>query len=233
MPLAERSHVADEYTTLQVARRLGISVRSVQLMVDRGELEAWKTSGGHRRIARASVDAWRDSRRAGAPSRPAALDPPAATTPRRPPAGSAPARGVRPGETTQRPCALLIEDSSYFQKLIANLFSQRFPGVVLHVADDAIAGLALFGRLEPDVLIVDILLPGIDGAALITGLRAHSWLSSRSRLVVVTSLDEAQRAPYASALEGTPVIHKPRLAAELPALLAPWLDDGAALASAP
>jgi excisionase family DNA binding protein len=47
---------ADDFTTLEVARLLGMSVRSVQLMVDRGELEAWKTSGGHRRIARASVD---------------------------------------------------------------------------------------------------------------------------------------------------------------------------------
>jgi excisionase family DNA binding protein len=45
----------EDFTTLEVAHLLGVSVRSVQLMVDRGELEAWKTSGGHRRIARASV----------------------------------------------------------------------------------------------------------------------------------------------------------------------------------
>jgi len=45
------------------------------------------------------------------------------------------------------------------------------------------AGLALYGQLQPQVLIVDILLPGIDGATLITSLRshaqfAHSHLSS-------------------------------------------------------
>ena len=39
--------------------------------------------------------------------------------------------------------------------------------------DDGIAGLALYGRLQPQVLIVDILLPGIDGATLITSLRSH------------------------------------------------------------
>lgn len=32
----------------------------------------------------------------------------------------------------------------------------------LHVADDGIVGLATAGELQPDVLIVDILLPGID-----------------------------------------------------------------------
>ena len=50
-------------TTREVAQALGMAVRSVQLMVDRGELQAWKTPGGHRRIARASVLQWLQSRR--------------------------------------------------------------------------------------------------------------------------------------------------------------------------
>ena len=58
----------DDCTTVEVARRLGLAVRSVQLMVDRGELEAWKTPGGHRRIRRQSVDRWLAGRQAG-PSR--------------------------------------------------------------------------------------------------------------------------------------------------------------------
>ena len=45
-------------STREVAQALGLAVRSVQLMVDRGELQAWKTPGGHRRIARTSVQQW-------------------------------------------------------------------------------------------------------------------------------------------------------------------------------
>ena len=90
------------------------------------------------------------------------------------------------------------------------------PGRV--VASDGIAGLAMAGRLEPDVLLIDILLPGIDGAALITSLRSHPQFA-RSRLIVITALDEAQRAPYAFALEGVPVVHKTALVVELPPLL--------------
>ena len=77
------------------------------------------------------------------------------------------------------------------------------------------------GRLDPDLLLVDILLPGIDGATLITGLRSDPQFA-RSRLIVVTSLDESQRAPYAFALDGVPVVHKPQLVRELPPLLAPF-----------
>jgi excisionase family DNA binding protein len=200
---------ADDCTTVEVARRLGLAVRSVQLMVDRGELEAWKTPGGHRRIRRESVDRWVAERQAGV-SRPAPLGPPLA------PAPATPARSA--------PRVLLIEDSRHFQTLVSLLLKSRFPQCELHLADDGIAGLALAGKLEPEVLLVDILLPGIDGATLITGLRSHPAFA-RSRLIVVTSLEGEALAPYAFALEGLPVVSKPRLAADLPALLARALAD--------
>ncbi len=206
--------LSEDCTTLEAARLLGMSVRSVQLMVDRGELEAWKTPGGHRRIARASLERLRASAGRTSPS------------PR--PASSSAA-------TPMRPRVLLIDDSIHFQKLVSLLMRQRFPSVDLHVADDGIAGLALYGQLQPQVLIVDILLPGIDGATLITSLRSHAQFA-HSHLVVVTSLDEVQRAPYAFALDQLPVIHKPRLVAELPELLVKWLpaqplEQGDAVAS--
>jgi len=137
-----------------------------------------------------------------------------------PEVGSAPTLQKQPGSSRSR--ALLIDDSVHFQKLVTLLMRQHFPDVDLHVADDGIAGLALYGRLQPQVLMVDILLPGIDGATLITSLRSHPTFAS-SHLVVVTSLDERERAPYAFALEKVPVIHKPRLVTELPHLLTKWL----------
>lgn len=193
---------SDHCTTLEVARWLGMAVRSVQLMVDRGELEAWKTPGGHRRISRASVERWLSTRH-GSPS-----------------GGSA----GTPARSGSAPRVLVIEDSKHYQNLLTLLMRQQFPQVELHVADDGIAGLAMAGELQPSVLIVDILLPGIDGATLITSLRTHPQFS-RSRLVVVTSLDEAQCAPYAFALEGVPVVHKSQVLTALPPLLAEALQQ--------
>lgn len=57
---------------------------------------------------------------------------------------------------------LLIEDSVHFQNLVKLLLNQEFPDVALHVAGDGIVGLAMAGQLQPDVLIIDILLPSID-----------------------------------------------------------------------
>lgn len=203
-----RRTVSDDYSTIEVARLLGMAVRSVQMMVDRGELDAWKTPGGHRRISRASVDRWRASRQQRSDS--ATAPPAAGAAAVVPPATAAPAPGR---------AVLLIEDSVHYQNLISLLVRQQFPDVPLQVANDGIAGLAMAGRLHPQVMIVDILLPGIDGATLITSLRSHPQFNG-IKLIVVTSLDDDARAPYAFALAGLPVIHKTRLVAELPGHLA-------------
>lgn len=203
---------ADEtLSTREVARQLGLAVRSVQLMVDRGELQAWRTPGGHRRIAAASVRRWLAAR--GAP----------VADPAPPPA----AIGARAA-----PRVLLIEDSLHHQNLVRLLAARHFPQVELHVAGDGIAGLAMAGRLQPQVLVVDILLPGIDGATLITSLRTHPQFDG-TRLVVVTSLDDADREPYRFALEGVPVVHKRNLVTELPQRLREALDAAGARVAAP
>lgn len=207
----EENSTRDHYTTLEVAGLLGMAVRSVQLMVDREELEAWKTPGGHRRISRTSVERWIASRKpAGSQADRSVMDPSTGRT------------APSPGGSR----VLLIEDSTHFQNLVSMLIRQHFPNVDLRVADDGIAGLAIYGQFQPDILIVDILLPGIDGPTLITSLRSHPQFA-RSQLIVITSLDETQRAPYAFALKGVRVIHKPRLVAELPGLLAQVLPAGA------
>ena len=200
---ADVASASNYYTTIEVAQMLGMAVRSVQLMVDRGDLQAWKTPGGHRRISRESLERWLQGSRSAVHQ---------AAEPVRKPAGARHRQGAR------APRLLLIEDSTHFQNLVALLMKQKFPGVELHVASDGITGLTSFGQLQPDLLVVDIMLPGIDGANLITGLRSHA-LFGQCQLIVLTGLDEDQRQPYAFALDEVPVVHKPRLVTDLPPLI--------------
>jgi excisionase family DNA binding protein len=197
-------------TTRAVARQLGLAVRSIQLMVDRGELKAWRTSGGHRRIERESVQLWhaRESNGATHAEAGSAILPTDFFT----------YKNFAP-KTDQPRSVLLIEDSIHFQTLVKLLFAQTFPDVKLHVADDGIVGLAMAGQLQPDVLIIDILLPSLNGATLINTLRSHPQFD-RSHVLVLTSLEASQLGPYAFALGGVPVVHKPQLVTDLPPLLA-------------
>ena len=189
-----------DYSTREVAEMLGMAVRSVQLMVDRGELHAWKTPGGHRRIARGSVEALLARRQGREPM--AGAEAPAAATP-----------SLQVSDARTR--VLLIEDSKHYQNLASLLLREQFPDLDIQMADDGFAGLAMAGQWQPELLIVDILLPGMDGATLIMSLRSHPQFAA-SRLIVLTSLDEADRLPYMFALEGLPIVHKSRMVLELP-----------------
>ncbi len=51
------------YTTHQAAKLLAVSLKTVQLWVESGVLQAWKTPGGHRRIPEGSVQRMLDQRR--------------------------------------------------------------------------------------------------------------------------------------------------------------------------
>jgi excisionase family DNA binding protein len=51
-----KANASDEFlTSAQAAKRLGLSMATIQKLVDNKVLQAWKTFGGHRRIALASV----------------------------------------------------------------------------------------------------------------------------------------------------------------------------------
>lgn len=195
------SNQTPEYlSTIEVAQMLGLAVRSVQLMVDRGELEAWRTSGGHRRIVHESVMRWLASRQ-------------------RDPMGNSSQTSHTHAGTKPKECKiLLIEDSAHFQNLVALLIKQHFPNASLHLASDGISGLTKFGQIQPDFLLVDILLPGIDGAALISTLKSDPQFA-RCKLIIVTGLNKGQLLPYEFALKGLPVIHKTNLVNELAPLL--------------
>jgi excisionase family DNA binding protein len=195
----------DHYTTVEVAQLLGLAVRSVQLMVDRGVLEAWKTPGGHRRITRASVDRFLAARNS---------------------TGAPPGKhrgGVRdPAKGRPALCILRIAPADSPLDTLQSLVSQHLPQAELHMAEDGIAGLALVGQLEPDLLLVDLMLPGIDGRQLVASLHSHPQFR-RTRVAIVTDLDEAQRAGFSSMLTFATVLRKSRLAEDLPPLLSSLL----------
>jgi excisionase family DNA binding protein len=50
-----RSMIKDILTTSEMAKLLGVSVRTAQLLVEGGTLNSWKTPGGHRRVYRSDV----------------------------------------------------------------------------------------------------------------------------------------------------------------------------------
>jgi two-component system KDP operon response regulator KdpE len=80
---------------------------------------------------------------------------------------------------------LLVDDEARFAEALA--ISLRPRGYEVHVATTGEAGLEVAARLHPDVVVLDLGLPGIDGLDVLRGLRA--WTEAP---VVVLSAREAE-----------------------------------------
>jgi len=155
-------------TTREAAARLGLSVTSVQKMVESGALQAWVTPGGHRRISSAAVEQLRKTREQ--------FGEVAQRTP------------------TQRMRVLLAEDDeiqvSYFRTLIDRC---DYP-VDLTVAPDASVALIQLERQRPDLIVTDLLMKPFDGFHLIKMLEQDPAYDPID-LIVLSAMDrvEAQK----------------------------------------
>jgi sigma-B regulation protein RsbU (phosphoserine phosphatase) len=97
--------------------------------------------------------------------------------------------------TSERGIAILtIEDEPMVRRTLAAYL--RKSGFTVHEAGDGAEGLALFERERPDLVLVDLRMPGMDGFAVLEALSAQS---PQTPLVVVSAADaiddaiEAQR----------------------------------------
>ncbi|MFF8935494.1 two-component system response regulator [Streptomyces paradoxus] len=84
------------------------------------------------------------------------------------------------------PRVLVIEDDQDVSALLERHFRER--GCPVAVAHSGEAGLGLAFANPPDIAVVDVMLPGIDGREVVRRLRADDR-TRRCRLVVTSVLD--------------------------------------------
>lgn len=151
-------------STRQAAQRLGVSLGTVQNMVESGVLDAWKTAGGHRRIPASSVDALLAKRRK---------------------------QITRPGDTGNRLDVLIAEDDSTLQRLYQLTFDSWKLPVNLRIVSNGFEGLLQVGQQMPDILIADLMMPGMDGFEMIKQLRTKPEFSPMD-IIVVSAIDTGE-----------------------------------------
>jgi len=156
-------NAADFCSTKDAARLLGVSHRTVQLWVENGALQAWKTAGGHRRITMASVHKLVNERReiTGASS---------------------------PAAAPEQKKLLLVDDDRTLLRLYELEISGWNLPLTLVKAHDGFEALIRIGEQRPDILVSDLSMPGMDGFRMIRTLRADP-LCVNMAIVVVSGLD--------------------------------------------
>ncbi|MEC5399489.1 response regulator [Uliginosibacterium sp. H1] len=171
-------------STSEAAQMLGVSLGTVQQMVENGLLDAWKTAGGHRRIRITSVEAFLRKRQAG-------------------PVHVGGAVSLR---------VLIAEDDRIMQALYERTLANWELPIEVKIVASGFEGLMEIGRNPPDLLVSDLVMPGLDGFAMIRKLRSEPALAQMD-VVVVTGLtpediDEQGGLPDDVIIYGKPIPFK-------------------------
>lgn len=160
--------VEKEYcSTTEAAQRLGLSLGTVQQMVENGTLDGWKTAGGHRRILRTSVEAFLARAQTGPHPASARL--------------------------SDELAVIIAEDDPILRKLYRHSFDAWGLPVRLQVAANGFDVLMEVGRSPPDLLIADLKMPGMDGFEMIRRVRENPAAADMD-IVVVSALSAEEIA---------------------------------------
>lgn len=168
-------------TTREAAEILGVSLRTAQLWAEAGLLEAWKTTGGHRRITRNSVERLLSRRPSGIESAPAA---------------------------DSSLSILVVEDDPVVLRVYARRMARWPMNPRVATAGNGYEALVRVGLGKPDLLVTDLHMPEMDGFQMLRQLRKMSELAEIT-IVAVTGLDRADIEARGGIPEGIPVLPKP------------------------
>lgn len=152
----KNTHISDSEvcTTQEAAKLLGISVTSVQQLVETGAIRAWKTKGGHRRIPRSAVLAYK----AKAGHAQETLE-----------------AGAAPSDDLTR--ILVVEDNELQRGIYQRQISSWNLNAEVRYCTNGYQALMEIARHRPDVVLADIMMEGIDGYEMVNTVLAYPDLA--------------------------------------------------------
>lgn len=168
-------------TPNEVAELLMVNPVTVRQWAARGLLRSVRTPGGHRRFLPGDVEQF------------------------------ARARGLEPGAVAHgRPGrVLIVDDDPQFGLYLAEVIALRDPDIEIELASDGFDAGIKTEAFRPHAVVLDVMMPGIDGFEVCRLLRARGTLN-RIRIVAVTAthtsdIIERIRAAGADACLAKPV----------------------------
>ena len=165
-------------STREAAEALGICVRTAQLWVEHGRLRAWKTPGGHRRILRESVNAELRAREKECGGGASIFD------------------------------ILIVEDKLIQRQILQAKLAGVSKELSVRTAYNGVEGLIKIGEQQPQILITDLMMPGLDGFHLLSTLTSSPLLRPM-QIIVVTGMSDAEIQERGGLPDGVVLFHKP------------------------
>lgn len=179
--------------TNAAAKYLGVSRSSLTNWIRQGLLSGGVTPGGHYRFTLDELDAFAEKRGLAVNSN---------------------------AESTAR--ILIVDDDDAFREFVTDALS-AFSGYELKEADDGMKGALLIGSWKPDLIVLDVRMPNMDGRELLTLIRENPETADTNVVIASAHLSPELTAELEK-LEPDVILEKPVHLAKLIACVQKLLD---------
>jgi excisionase family DNA binding protein len=144
---SKRTYMAGNqyYTTFKISRLCGVNPSTVQNWIKERKLRAFQTPGGHRRVSREDLIAFLNH--FGMPV---------------------------PQELERKPPRILIvDDEADVLNMIEELMLSGSSRVEIEKAQNGVEALLMIGERKPDLLVLDLMMPEMNGSEVCSRLKAN------------------------------------------------------------
>ncbi len=149
--------LAGYVTTGEAARLLGVGLNTVKRWIANGDLKGIQTPGGHWRIPKADLECFMQK------------------------------RGMKSAEQDRLSRILIVDDEPHICTFLKEVLEHARLPLEFKCEHDGYAGLIQIGSWRPDILILDIFMPAIDGIEVLRRLRQDPDLAGDMKIIVVTA----------------------------------------------
>ena len=170
------------YTTTDASRVLGVDPLTVAKWVDKGLLKGHKTAGGHRRIQHEDLRAFLIRQKMPLP-----------------PEFAKPAGKQR---------LLIVDDYENMLRSLKRAFKRDGDEVEVMTTTSGVEALLLLSTFRPDAMLIDLLMPNLDGYEVLRRVRAHDEFST-VKLIAMTGDAHAEACAEALKAGALACLDKP------------------------
>lgn len=153
----------DYLTTGEASRICGVRINTIKHWIQKGHFEAVLTPGGHWRIPRKTFECFLHTWNTHAPE-------------------------SQQSEETMR--VLIVDDDPQIHDLVRGAMDISSYTCEVSSAYDGYAGLMQIGLIRPQLLVLDIMLPEINGLEIIRRLKDQPELSKNMRILALTGAQD-------------------------------------------
>jgi excisionase family DNA binding protein len=180
-PTSPAPVTTDQYCgTKHAAKLLNLSVASVQSLVEKGQLQAWKTDGGHRRVSIESIQRFIQQRGVS-------LD----------------------NKTSPLVQVMVIDDDPLTVELIRTQIEDgEYESVEVLTYPSAMQALMDLPHIKPQILITDLRMPGVDGRQLLGTVKTNPTYSS-TICVAISAMNRDEMLAEGALPAGVIYVQKP------------------------